>query len=393
MRVLHVIPSLSPRRGGPTEAVIEMVRALNARGIDAEIATTDEDLSPALDPVPIDHRGVPVRFFPRRFARTPLFGNFTCSPAFASWLDAKIDTYDLLHVHALFSHLPTTAMRTARRRGMPYINRPLGMLGHWPLRQSALRKRAYLRLVERANLQHAAALHFVSASEQAEAADLRLTAPGVVIPHGVPVPLLLPQPGRQMRQRFGLPPDRPIVLFLGRLHAKKGLDLLLRALALLPEPRPVLLIAGEGPERASLEKLEQELHLRQDIRWLGFVEGKVRQLCLQGADLFALTSHHENLGMAVLEALASGTPVLLSPPVALANAVTRHRLGVVVPLEIHAVRDGLVEGLTHMKTGPDCAVRRSFVETEHDWPANARALAELYAKMVEYNGSRRTRSR
>ncbi len=386
MRVLHVIPSVSPRRGGPSEAVIEMVRSLVAAGIEAEIATTDEDLAPPRHVVPTYYRGVPVRFFPRRYARFPVLGEFACSPAFPRWLRSAGRSYDLLHVHALFSHLPTMAMRHARQAGVPYLNRPLGMLGHWPLRQSPLRKHIYLACVERANLGGAAALHFVSKAEQDEAVAVGLPSPGWVIPHGVVVPPLLPEAGRLLRQRIGLPPDRPLVLFLGRLHAKKGIDLLLRGLALLPHPRPLLLIAGDGPERVSLERLTAELQLGQDVRWLGFVQGETRHLCLQGADLFALTSHHENLALAVLEALAAGTPVLVSPQVALAPAVERHHLGLVVGLEPASIRDGLVQGLRQLKTGPDCAARRGFVEAAHSWAANAQTLAALYAKVVRTHG-------
>jgi glycosyltransferase involved in cell wall biosynthesis len=378
MRVLHVIPSLSPRRGGPSIAVLEMVRAQRALGLDAEIATTDEDLMPFALENPTDHQGVPVRFFGRRLSHFSVLREFAFSPRFPRWLGHNIDRYEILHVHALFSHLPTAAMRTARRAGVPYLNRPLGILGRWPLRQSAWRKRAYLHLVEKSNLCGAAALHFVSESEQAEAADLQLAVRGVVVPHGIVLPPIVPDAASALRGQLGLAPDRQLVLFLGRVHAKKGIDLLLRALASLPKPRPAFLIAGDGPGRAGIERLARELALTSDVHWLGFIEGAMKNLCLQGADLFALTSHHENFGIAALEALAAGTPVLLSPQVALAAQVEQNSLGLVAPLQVEAIRDALTLALAAVSNDVDRVRRRSFVATNYSWAANAAALATLY---------------
>jgi glycosyltransferase involved in cell wall biosynthesis len=232
-------------------------------------------------------------------------------------------------------------------------------------------------------LHAAAAIHFVSELERMEAANLRLPASGEIIPHGVTPAPALADPGQVLRARFDLPSGRKLVLFLGRIHAKKGLDLLVRALALLPEPRPLLLIAGNGPERPEIERLVHDLHLSDAVRWLGFVEGEEKQICLQGADLFALTSHHENLGMAVLEALAAGTSVLLSPQVALAESIEHHGLGVVADLQAGTIRDGLIRALHTPSTESARAARKRFVEEHHSWVRNALAMEALYREVMQ----------
>ena len=384
MRVLHVIPSVSPRRGGPSAVIVPMVAALRSRGIEAEIAAGDEDAGTREEPFleRPEHRGVPVRFFPCWRAPLRPLREFAFCPGFASWLERNIARYDLLHVHALFSHLPGQAMRVARQHGIPYVSRPLGQLGRWPLRQSALRKKLYLRLVEEQNLRGAGALHFTSEAERSEAADIITSDRGAVIPHGIELPALLPGARATLRAQLGLSPEQKLVLFLGRLHPKKGIDWLVQALAHLPEPRPVLLLAGEGDYRAEIERLASRLGVDRQLRWLDHVTGERKQLCLEGADIFALTSHHENFGVAVLEALAAGTPVLVSSHVALADEVARHRLGVVVPLEIAAIRDGLAQSLTP-PTGSDAARRRTFVQGHYSWRANAAALEQLYRGVIE----------
>lgn len=384
MRVLHVIPSVSPRRGGPSAAIFPMVAALRARGIDAEIATSDEDMespdSPSSSPALI--QGVPVRMFARWATTVRPWRDYLFCPRFAPWLKKNLSSYDLIHVHALFSHLPTTAMRLARRGPVPYVNRPLGLLGRWPLRQGALRKRCYLRLIEKQNLDDAAALHFTSESERDEAADVVAVDRGIVIPHGMERPGRLLDAREKLRSRLGLPQNQKLLLFLGRVHPKKGIDLLVRALAQMPLPRPVLLIAGEGDHRTAIEQLAARQGVARDLRWLGHVTGEWKQLCLQGSDLLALTSHHENFGIAVLEALAAGTPVLVSDQVALADPVARHRLGHVVPLEIEAIRDGLAQMLAQ-PPGNDPARRQAFVTEHYSWFANSAALEKLYQDVIE----------
>jgi glycosyltransferase involved in cell wall biosynthesis len=389
MRVLHVIPSISPRRGGPSAAIIPMVSSLRSRGIDAEIATTDEDFEDlgVQGPEPLLQTGAPVRFFRRVAAPLRALREFSYSPRFASWLETSIRDYDLLHVHALFSHLPTTAMRSARRHGLPYISRPLGQLGTWPLQQSALRKKIYLRVVETKNLRDAAVLHFTSTTEKSEANLAGFASGGVVIPHGIELPILIPHARELLRHELNLAPDRKIILFLGRIHRKKGLDLLLPAVSRLDkEERPLLLIAGEGPYRHEIERLVASLHLGPHGRWLGQVTGHRKQLCLQGADLFTLTSHHENLGVAVLEALAAGTPVLISNEVALAAEIAGHGLGTVVPLHVETIARALPNALA---PSPESAreQRRDFVRTSYSWPANSAALAKLYENIIEKSRS------
>jgi glycosyltransferase involved in cell wall biosynthesis len=323
MRVLHVIPSISPRRGGPSAVIFPMVGALRARGIEVEIATSDEDAeSSYLSSVPREqYYDVPVWYFSRWSPFFRPLRDYTYSPRFVAWLKRNVGSYDLIHVHAIFSHIPSMAMRVARESGVPYISRPLGQLGHWPLRQSAQRKRLYLQWLEHRNLRDAGSLHFTSESERGEAAAVVSVDRGAVIPHGIDLPEIHPDARARLRAELGLTSDQKAVLFLGRLHAKKGLDLLVQALADLPEPRPVLLIAGEGDHRGEIERLAIRMGVDRQLRWLGHVTGERKQLCLQGADLFALTSHHENFGVAVLEALAAGTPVLISNRVALADEI------------------------------------------------------------------------
>ena len=392
MRVLHVIPSVSPLRGGPSEAILQMVNALQAQGIEAEIITTNDDGDGILA-VPLyerleypSHAPVPVRFFPRFSPTISAIREFAFSGALATWLWQHITDYDLVHVHAIFSGSSTIAMAIARLHKVPYIVRPLGQLCHWSLQQGNRKKQLYLSLIERANLNHAQSLHFTSEQEQQEAAALRLTTSGFVLPHGLVMPSLLPNAKARLRERLTLPDDELIILFLSRLHPKKGLDYLIPALSHLHDRRFTFVLAGNAAPDYELEvqQLLQTAGLMERTRRLGFVTGEEKALLLQGSDLFALTSHSENFGIAVLEAMANGLPVLITPGVALAPLVERSHLGWITPLEQPAITATLQHLFAHPSLLQQVGERaQSIVRQQYTWNHIATSLIKQYQTILQ----------
>ncbi|MEI6031835.1 MAG: glycosyltransferase [Synechococcaceae cyanobacterium ELA739] len=381
IRVLHIIPSISPLRGGPSAAVIGMVRALRAQGADAAILTTN-DAGPGLDlSLPIgqwhDHQGVPVLAFKRWSPPIPPLREFAISPGLNLWLAGHLDQYDLLHIHALFSWPSTTAMMQARLVGVPYLLRTIGQLCRWSLARSPGRKRLLMTLVEHANLTGAQALHFTSEAERAEAADLGLSTPTLVLPLGVTAP----QP--DLTDDHAPPNDRTSFLFLSRLHPKKRLELLLEAFALLQQRLPDaawrLSIAGDGDPVyvAQLKRKAEALGLASRCRWLGFVEGPAKWRELRGAHWFVLPSASENFGIAAVEALAAGTPVLASEAVAVAPVIAAAGAGRLIPSDPSALADSLAAAMD----GPPAAMvvaAHKLVEARFAWPAIAQQLERAY---------------
>lgn len=390
MRVLHLIPSISPLRGGPSQAVLSMVAALREQGVDASILTTNDHGPGVQAAMPLGRwheqealgQAVPVLAFGRWNPPLRAVREFAIAPGFSHWLGQHARHYELVHVHALFSYTTSLGMAQLRRQGRPYLLRTIGQLNRWSLGQSAGRKQLFLKLVDQANLQGARALHFTSEAERLEAADLHVQTPSFVLPLGVPEAPAAPDGSAEAD------PQRPTrFVFLSRLHPKKQLPLLFEALAQLQQrqlARPWQLdIAGDG-DPAYLQELRgrtQALGIASQVHWHGFVAGAAKQALLQQADWFVLPSASENFGIAAAEALMAGTPVLLSPGVALAADVEAAGAGVIA----EPTREALSSGLERCLIPPAAQMRqaaRQLAETRYGWPAISRQLIQHYEEVL-----------
>ncbi|MBW4509731.1 MAG: glycosyltransferase [Scytonematopsis contorta HA4267-MV1] len=388
MKVLHVIPSIAPVRGGPSKAVLEMIKALRDKGIETELATTNDNGLDLLD-VPLkkrtEYQDIPVYFFPRFSPALNPVCEFAFSGQLTTWLWQQIHNYDLLHVHAIFSYPSTAAMAIARLKQIPYIVRPLGQLCEWSLQQKASKKQIYLNLIESVNLNQSQALHLTSRQEQQEISRLGLEIPSFILPHGLSISPKIEDARVRLRKQFNIPADEPIILFLSRLHPKKGLDYLIPALGKLTHHRFTFIIAGSGsPDyEAEVKSLLASHGIQNRTHFAGFVKGEIKDLFLQGSDLFALTSYSENFGVSVLEALAAGLPVLVTPGVALAELVTEKNLGYVAEMNIEEITKTLKQVLENPDEAQHTAQHaRQLISECYTWDRIASSLSDFYTKIT-----------
>jgi glycosyltransferase involved in cell wall biosynthesis len=389
MKILHIAPYLSPIRGGISQAVIEMIQALRLQGHEVELATTNDDGAELLA-VPlgqrVEYHQIPVWFFPRFSPPVGAVREFQFSWEFTTWLWAHIAEYDLVHVHAMFCYPCTVAMLMARIKQIPYINQPHGLLCEWPLQQSKLKKQTYLALVERANLNHSRVLQFTSQMELQETSQLGLDPDGVIMPLGLFVSPEIPQARQQLRQRLGIPEQQPVILFMSRLHPKKGLDYLIPALSQLRDRSFTFVLAGQGsPEyEAEVDDLLAQAQLQARTYRPGFVTGELKKLLLQGSDIFVLTSHSENFGVVVLEAMAAGLATVLTPGVAMAQTLEADAVGYVPPLEIGAIAATLQRCLDYPEERQAMGERaQALIFQQYTWEQVATKLAHAYAKIIQ----------
>jgi len=347
MRVLHVIPSVSERSGGPGLAIVPMCRALQEQGTEVLVAATDKGLNGEQIPMgtPVKYKGIHAIFF-----RAQLGNSFKYSRPLTVWLNANVRDFALVHIHAVFNHASIAAARACRNQGVPYIVRPLGTLDPWSMKQKSFRKTMYWRLAGRRMLADAAAVHYTSLAEQ-EATEQSLgLAHGTVVPLGFHAEF---DDTDFEQDRFAtefpeLATNR-YVLVLSRLLPTKGLDALLDAfLPLVKQPEFSnwrLVFAGEGPEEyvGALRKKVATHCLENSVLFPGWLEGEKKNAFLRQASLLALPSYHENFGLCAMEAMAFGVPVLVSPHVHLAEDILNAGAGWLADVEKASIEAVLKE--------------------------------------------------
>jgi glycosyltransferase involved in cell wall biosynthesis len=367
-----------------------MARGLAEHGVDVHIATTDDN-GPGRQRLPpkeqIPAGGATTRYFPRqtRF--------YTFSWPLTRWLARHIQEYDIVHIHALFSYAAAPASWVAAHDGIPYIVRPLGTLSRWGMRtRRPLLKRLSFRLIERRILEGAAAIHYTSEQERLEAEDLGVHRPAAIIPLGIDLRdfYRVGTPDRFFRAHPALA-GRTVLLFLSRLDPKKGLDILLPAFCRVVQTHPeaALVLAGDGEEPfvAALRERVRTLGLDGSVIFAGFLGGENKLSALAAADVFVLPSYSENFGVAPVEAMAAGVPVVISEHVGVSEEVRENEAGLVVPAAdgafAHALKTLLDDRDLRRRLG---ANGRRLAQARFSPEATARELAALYDRILKQQG-------
>lgn len=380
MNVLHVISSLEVQAGGPQIALAGLVAAQVRAGADVQILSAQRDAAVAsyVDRLRCDGARVTLV--------GPVRGPLGSHPDLRSLTADRVAQADVVHIHGLWEQIIHQAAVAARKAGKPYIIAPHGMLDPWSLSQKWLKKRLYLHWRLRNDLNRASALHFITAGERDLVAPLRLAAPAIVEPIGLDWSEFdVMPPAGSFRAKHPVLQGRPLLLFLGRIHYKKGLDFLVKALGLLKEKRAMLAIAGPDAEgyRASVEKMIDEAGVADRVLFTGMLMGADRIAAMADADLFVLPSRQENFGVVVAESLAAGTPVILSDRVNLHPEITAAGVGAVAPLDAPGLAEVLDRWLADPALRRDASQRSSaFVRSRFDWPRIAQSWKARYEALA-----------
>jgi glycosyltransferase involved in cell wall biosynthesis len=311
LRVLHVIESADPRRGGPIEGVRQLSDVGRRWGQVTDAVTFDRPDAPFLKDNPFT-----------AIALGPVHHKYGYTPRLVPWLRSNAKNYDIVIVNGLWQYNGLAVWRAVPDTGVPYIAFPHGMLDPWfrrahPLKR--LKKLVYWALVERAMLRDARAVCFTCQEElelaqhtfPAYRARNVVTGYGTAGPRGDPDACVA-----AFFAEFPRLADRRIVLYLGRVHEKKGCDLAIQAFAAIAGRDPSLEFVIAGPADAALKRRLVQLAEREGIAdritWAGMLTGGRKWGALYAAQVFVLPSHQENFGIAVAEALGCGTPVAIS---------------------------------------------------------------------------------
>jgi glycosyltransferase involved in cell wall biosynthesis len=367
--------------------LVESVEHLRALDVHVTIFTTDMG-GPAASPAvratfsdfPSAARGCDVRVFeaqtPRRIVYAPKL-----------WRALKMEArnFDLVRVHGLYLYPQLAASSVARQADIPYLVTPHGALDPWLRRRGWLRKGLTNVAWQNNMLRRAAGLHATTVAEQNLLADVvPADIPRYVVGNGLDVSAFRDLPPRgELRKKLGLIGDVPLVLFLGRISEKKGIDILIRAMSRMQLRKAALAVVGPDDEglTPSLQALARQVGAGDRVFFVGPQFGPQRLAALADADVWALPSHAENFGNAVVEAMAAGVPTVVSTEVNLAP-------------EIRAAGAGRVSACNDVEFARECTAilgapaersrlataGRAFAE-RYDWSRVARELAGMFAEV------------
>lgn len=306
----------------------------------------------------------------------------------ARWLEGAVDGFDVVHVHALFSYPSVVAAKIARRRRVPYVVRPLGVLNTFGLqKRRPLLKRLSLRWIERGLLRSASRVQFTSAQEMREAAAVGVTCQPCIIPIGIDLDAFAgDRDGSEFLHRWPMAADKEIVLFLSRLDPIKGLDLLIPAFQSLANRRPrlLLVIAGAGDPgfTGEMARRVRRSGLETRVLFTGHLKGAIKISALRAAQVFVLPSYSENFGIAAVEALAAGVPVVLTRGVAVSEDAAKAGAALVVEPRVEDLRAALSSVLEDKALAESLAERgRRLARNRYSLDAMGSALSDLYREI------------
>jgi glycosyltransferase involved in cell wall biosynthesis len=399
MRILLVVHAIAPRYGGLAVMGPELSYELARQGHDVSIYTTDVD-GPDRLKVPVDlpviSKGVAFNYF----RGWTLPGKYIVSPALWCALRDKVINFDIVHSWSVYSFSTTAAAYWCRKRNIPHMVFPHGSIDPFLLRRNSPRKWLYTKLFAERDYRRASAVLFNTAEEMRLASDW----PGLKTPEGfagnaprrfvVPVgidPSWLQEPnaaaGERLRDEFPELKGRRLIVCLGRINFKKGLDILARAFAQIARDREDLHLVLAGPDSEGygrkVRRWLEEGGVLKKTTFTGPLDGEKRLAVMQQAEVFALPSYTENFGGVVTEAMASGVPVVISDQVNIWPDVLKADAGLVVPCDAEATARALRSVLDDPARGRQMGINgRRWVAEHLPWKVVAAQMARAYEETV-----------
>jgi glycosyltransferase involved in cell wall biosynthesis len=334
---------------------------------------------------PVDLGGVETLYYPRRSPRSLCY-----SPELAKACEARVKQFDLVHTTGMWTYPPVRAASISRRRGKPYVVSPRGMLMKWEMSHKAWKKRLYFYAVEYGRLKKSAGIHCTTQAEKDALRGLGLESRGFVVANGLDTAEFeqLPPHGR-LRERLRIPQDAQVLLFMGRLHPKKGIEETLTTFKQLADKYPSLHLVLSGPDEggytAMVGRWAAQANLAGRVHLTGKLQDAERLEAFRDADMFVLLSHSENFGMGVAEAMACGLPVVVSEEVGISAWVARSNAGFSVRRDPEAAAQAIAALLDHPEEAHTMGARgKCLVASEFSADAAGRQMLAKYREILNF---------
>jgi len=381
MKVLHIAASLSSKWGGPTRVIIGLTEALSKKGVKVSIfAPTAENEKGFLE----KPEGVNIRLFRKSF---PSKFWTSYSPGLAKALREEAFDFDLFHIHEIWHHPHFAAYQAARFARKCFVITIHGSLEPWCLNHKAFKKKIYSMLIQRKILREASALHAITGEEVRNIAKFVGNKNVLLIPNGLNLEEFENFSYRE--QIDELYPDirgKKIILFLGRLHPKKGLDILAKAFQLILKQRDDIQLLIVGPDsngyKEEIVKILKAENAIVNVTFTGMLRGDDKLAALSRADIFVLPSYSEGFSISILEAMACGLPVVVTKECNFPE-VEEIGAGKVIDPDAGQLSEALIELLENQELCKEMGKRgKRLIQQKYTWDKVADKMIIAYEEIL-----------
>ncbi len=384
MKILILTPYVGSSYGGTSKVVKELAQATSSLGISVDLVTTNANSFGKLD-VPLNvwikEDCYKIKFFPCWHRH-----DFIISFPLINWLINHVVDYDLVHTNTVFAPLVLVAHWVCQWHNVPYVATPHGMLEPWTLSYKAWKKGFYYSLFEKPALQGASAIQVLANSEANNIKSLGFKY-FVVIPNGIHPQEFQPLPEPEVfYQQFPATRNKTLILFLGRIDPKKGLDLLAPAFAKVHKQFPQTHLVVAGPDSIGFMTTVQSYFIQAGcldaVTFTGMLTGSLKYAALAAASLYVAPSYSEGFSMSVLEGMASGLPCVITTGCNFPEAATA-KAAHVVDINADAISNALIQSLSAPQQARAMGDRaREFVFQNYTWDRAAEKLVRVYQAII-----------
>jgi len=384
MKILIVTPYLGSTYGGTSKVVTEIVQGLTSLGIAIDLITTNANGLDTLE-VPIN-TWITQKYYRIKYFNCWHRNDFIISYSLTNWLFKHSVNYNIVHTHTIFCPLISLAHWACQYRKIPYIMTPHGMLDPWALSYKARKKRFYYNLLEKPALQQASAIQVLASSEAEQLKSLGLQD-SILVPNGIHQQQFetLPDP-ELFYQKFPGTRNKTLILFLGRIDPKKGLDLLAPAFAKVHNQFPQTHLIVAGPDSIgfipTVKDYFKQAGCLDAVTFTGMLKGSLKHSALAAASLYVSPSYSEGFSMSVLEGMASGLPCVITTGCNFPEAAAA-KAAYVVDINADAIGDALIDCLSYPQQSKQIGDRaREFIFNNYTWEQAAKKLSQVYEDIV-----------
>jgi glycosyltransferase involved in cell wall biosynthesis len=385
MKILFVIPALGSVYGGPSKCVLDLAEALGRQRIDLDIVATTANGSTNLN-VPTQ-TWIHEKFYRIQYFSYWNFIDYKFSSSLTRWLFKNISNYDLVHTHAIFSYPTLPAHWACQLYRIPYVMTPHGMLEPWALSYKSGKKKLYFSLLEKPALQCASAIQMLASTEAVNVEKLGIKSPLVIVPNGIHQSdfqfLLDPE---IFYQKFPKTRHRTIILFLGRIDPKKGLDLLAIAFGKVHAQFPETHLVLAGPDNIDFSPTVKgyfsEVNCLEAVTFTGMLTDSLKYSALAAADIYVAPSYSEGFSVSVLEGMASGLPCVITTGCNFPEA-TREKAALVVDINATQIGNALLWCLANPEESKQMGDRaRKLIFEKYTWDKIANKMRGIYREIL-----------